>query len=286
MAETTTIDTLTPDGAATVDHVIAAMKDGETVNLSLEQILALISAAGIPGDLSVLGDLSLDGLVNPGYGLPMRPVYASSNMVEFRTLDDKRVGLMGVLNENSFLIRLYNPETGAFRNGLRFYLTGALTYDDTTIMDGAGYLAAPLGGGVTGTTQAPDDNSKKVATTEYVDRAVSAAGLTLIESGTLSMPAVNSYTSWAHGVGSTPKLWAAYAVCKTAVESFQIGDEVPLAGNYFYNGAHFGVGCTADATELTFSILNTGGQNIVEPDGTGSVSVNSGNFDLVFRVWS
>ncbi len=109
-----------------------------------------------------------DGLSNPGYGLQIRPAYNTTNMLEFLTSAGQRVALMGVLNENSFLIRLYNPETGAFRNGLRFYLSGALTYDDTTVIDGAGYLAAPLGGGVTGTTHATGDRSSLVATTAFV----------------------------------------------------------------------------------------------------------------------
>ncbi|WP_319775488.1 hypothetical protein [Breoghania sp.] len=147
---------------------IAGMSAGD-VQAALEELAAgKVPLVEGTGDLAGKLFAVLDGLSNPGYGLKIRPAYNTTNMFEYLTLDDQRVALMGVLNENSFLIRLYNPETGAFRNGLRFYLSGALTYDNTTIIDGAGYLAAPLGGGVTGTTQATSDKSTSVATTAFV----------------------------------------------------------------------------------------------------------------------
>ncbi|WP_321334879.1 hypothetical protein [Breoghania sp.] len=111
---------------------------------------------------------SLDGIVSPGNGFKIRPSHNNSNMFEYLTLDGRRVALMGVLNENSFLIRLYNPATGAFRNGLRFYLTGELTYDATMLIDNAGRMAAPLADSVTGTTRATSDKSTSVATTAFV----------------------------------------------------------------------------------------------------------------------
>lgn len=61
MTETVRIDELTPEFTATLEHIVAAMKDGETVSLTIDQIASLIIGAiedGAPAALDTLNELA------------------------------------------------------------------------------------------------------------------------------------------------------------------------------------------------------------------------------------
>ncbi|WP_321336584.1 hypothetical protein [Breoghania sp.] len=259
--------------------------DATDVYSKAEADAAFASRSGINGDWSVRGKLSTAGIVNPGYGLKVIPANSDTNMLEFRTLDDKRVALAGVLNENSFLIRLYNPATGAFRNGLRFYLTGELTYDATMLIDNAGRMAAPLADGVTGTTQAPGDKSKKIATNEFVANAVAGAASEWEETPGVVISAGSGVFSIAHGLGAIPRVWLGYIRVLVAGSGYNVGDEILIASKAHYFNSWHAMAVWADSTEFGFSCSSPASSAVGGKTGGGAPYLASaaGYFEVFWR---
>lgn len=79
------------------------------------------------------------------------------------------------------------------------------------------------------------------------------AGTTL----TLDPIAINTRTTQAHGLGTTPAFAVMFLECKTAELGYSIGDRIPLsAGVFALSGSTFGFQIRFDATNTVLEITN------------------------------
>ncbi len=132
----------------------------ENVQAALEELAA--GKVPLVDGLGVLG-----GLVNPGYGIKIKPSVTDVNLLEFLDDQDRRRALLGLFNQGQILLRIYN-ELGGFRPGLVMYPSGSVTLDGFTIFDNSARAAADLAPTVEATTHPADDSSSQVATTRFV----------------------------------------------------------------------------------------------------------------------
>lgn len=80
-----------------------------------------------------------------------------------------------------------------------------------------------------------------------------ASGITRAESSQLTMPSGGGWTTFAHGLGVTPKRWGAYAICITATTDFAVGDMISFDTDHGYSTL---TTVAANATSVKFGLNN------------------------------
>lgn len=118
----------------------------------------------------------------------------------------------------------------------------------------------------------------------YVDTAASSVFPTpayTSESGP-NFPAPTTLTTFAHGLGSTPTLFIAYAVCVVADSPYSIGDKVRLPEYLYVNE---GSTVYADSTNIYVKIASTG-VNILNSSGTQLAIDSSSKWKLRVEAWA
>lgn len=90
--------------------------------------------------------------------------------------------------------------------------------------------------------------------------------------------------SAAHGLGVKPSSYGAFAVCKTAVTGFSVGDEVLLGtnGSNVVSHAQCFITTAANATDVFFEYRNYI-PHLVRPDASGTQPLNA-NFSVILRA--
>jgi hypothetical protein len=133
-----------------------------------------------------------------------------------------------------------------------------------------------------GATPAPNDNSKKVATTEYVKAEINRLGFTRVFKSTDQTVTPNSTLNVAHGLGARPEMFKVVLKCTTAEANFAVGDEVEpiqtVPGVSVIN-------ISADATNI---IINYTGANTQVLNKTLQVAttITSANWRFVVRAYA
>jgi hypothetical protein len=175
-------------------------------------------------------------------------------------------------------------------------------------------VTGTVASGAVGTTQSASDNSTKIATTAYADRAATVATAAEIRTGTnathFAVPAnmltalgftnyfqssqqsvIDSVTqlTLAHGLGRQPVLYQAYLINQSAEHGYTSGQEVPIAWNQSQGaGANPGITCVPDATNLVINFGNTGNRFIVIDRNTSNYAFldsNGGKWKMIVRAW-
>lgn len=82
--------------------------------------------------------------------------------------------------------------------------------------------------------------------------AVTSDTFTVFESAEMVITGLGQKASVAHSIGSTPRFYSAYLVCKIAQHGYAIGDEVVLAPGVRNDGEEDGVQAFANATNIGF----------------------------------
>lgn len=113
---------------------------------------------------------------------------------------------------------------------------------------------ATLGNGSVATTQSVGDNSTKVATTAYADRAGMTAGTT--NTASASILANHQYTQ-AHGLSATPTFLVAYLENTSTDLGFSSGDRVSIGSFNPGNGTTQGITVSSNATNTYISTSTT-----------------------------
>lgn len=80
-----------------------------------------------------------------------------------------------------------------------------------------------------------------------------SSGITRAESSQLTMPSGGGWTTFAHGLGVTPKRWGAYAICITATTDFAVGDMISFDTDHGYSTL---TTVAANATSVKFGLNN------------------------------
>jgi hypothetical protein len=100
------------------------------------------------------------------------------------------------------------------------------------------------------------------------------------ESSATSIPAINTSTTVAHGLGVIPKLFKVTLICETAENGWAIGEEADL---YVINENHF-LSTWANTTDIGFRREN--GIYLLYKNTTSYFTINTSNWKLIFRAWA
>ena len=89
-----------------------------------------------------------------------------------------------------------------------------------------------------------------------------------------------------HGIGETPKLWAALLKCVSADLSYVVGDVVPIL-NGISDSANTSIITTALSADGTTFLWRTGDQNVrlVRDGGGTSQIIDTTKWRLIFKAW-
>jgi hypothetical protein len=143
------------------------------------------------------------------------------------------------------LIGLGSVTATAF-NGL---LTGNVTGNVTGNLTGIVNTGSSIHSDVTATTQSAGDDSKKVATTEYVDQLF---GTKTFTSAQFALTSGSGLSAVNHGLGGTPDVIYVRAECITSDSPFAVGDVVNVTPSDFRDaGDPRGCQVTATATQVS-----------------------------------
>ena len=111
-------------------------------------------------------------------------------------------------------------------------------------------------------------------------------------SGNQTPPATSSALSVAHGLGRMPYFYRVSLKCLTAEHGYSVGDEIDISGGANdANTSNYGVGVSADATNINISTATTGGGSpasafLIYLKGGGSNAwTTPANWAVVVRAW-
>lgn len=157
--------------------------------------------------------------------------------------------------------------SGAFTTlGTNQTITGNKTFSGTVA----------LGSSATATTQTAGNNSTAVATTAYVDSAITTASYNFnISDGTTSQSIDDGNTvTFTGGTGVTAAVSATDTVTISIGQAVGTASSPTFAGLTINSGSIVFEGATANDHETTFSITDpTGDRTITFPDATGTVGL-------------
>ena len=102
-------------------------------------------------------------------------------------------------------------------------------------------------------------------------------------SGQVAVPAADTDTTSAHGLGATPTHATVSLVCTTTEHGYAVGDEIPFTG--FYDGdVGRPIVVWANATVVGWSAYSTT-PYIKRRDAAGVLQITNANWALIFRAW-
>ena len=159
-----------------------------------------------------------------------------------------------------------------------------------TALDAKAPLASPaLTGAPTAPTPSPGDASTKIATTEFVQGAVSGGDSQLQEYAESSEQTITigSNATFAHGLGASPKLGAIVFRCKTAELGYSVGDEVIATSGALIDGSTSGSRGVSLCVDDTNAVLTYGATSVIlqnKATGAGAV-ITPGSWKCLIRVW-
>lgn len=108
-------------------------------------------------------------------------------------------------------------------------------------------------------------------------------------SGNQTPPGTSSVLSVAHGLGRMPYFYRVSLKCLTAEHGYSVGDEIDISGGANDGNANFGVGVSADATNVNISTAANGAGSIaflIYPKGGGATAwITQANWAVVVRAW-
>ena len=144
----------------------------------------------------------------------------------------------------------------------------SLTKSNTRMLEGdidasniTGVL--PVANGGTGSSTAPE--------------VASAVFSESFESSEQTLPAEDVNIEVTHGLGSVPKLFQVVLRCKTAENSYSVGDEIDVTSNTYHTSVY--------SNSTVIGVVRTNTILADKNSGAGSV-INSNNWKLVFRAFA
>ena len=153
----------------------------------------------------------------------------------------------------------------------------------------AASLASPaFTGSPTAPTQDAGDNSTKISTTAYVERAVGAAPLAKPYKSTDQAITATGSLTLPHGLGVEPALIAAFLVCQTGDIGFVAGDVVPVGLNFNSGGdINGGQSIVIDDTNLKIRFGSSGNAYRLLHNTTGvRIAIAIGSWKFRIRAWA
>jgi hypothetical protein len=102
-------------------------------------------------------------------------------------------------------------------------------------------------------------------------------------SAQVAVPAADTDTTSAHGLGAVPTQVSVSLVCTTAELGYSISDEIPFSGSYNGDGAQ-PIVVWANATVVGWRSYSTT-PVIKRRDAAGVLAITNANWRLIFRAW-
>ena len=134
-----------------------------------------------------------------------------------------------------------------------------------------------------GATPAPNDNTKKVATTEYVKAEINRLGFTRVFKSTDQTVTPNSTLNVAHGLGVRPEMFNVVLKCTTAEANYAVGDEVFFSYNYI-SGVSV-VQASADATNVVINFTGAA-TRVLNKTTQVEFTITPANWRFVVRAYA
>lgn len=152
-------------------------------------------------------------------------------------------------------------------------------------------LKAPLAsptftGNPTAPTPSPGDNDTSIATTAFVNTALSAAVFSKSFASAEQTITTGGALTLAHGMAVVPKIVFLELVCTTADAGYSVGDKLAIGFTGAVN-SNSGVNITYDATNIYARYGSTAAVFIAGNKGTGSgASLVNTSWRLVVRAYA
>jgi hypothetical protein len=133
-----------------------------------------------------------------------------------------------------------------------------------------------------GATPAPNDNSKKVATTEYVKAEIQRLGFTRVFKSADQTVTPNSTLNVAHSLGARPEMFKVTLKCTTAEANFAVGDETDII--QVVPGVSV-INISADATNVIIGYTGASTQ-VLNKTTQVATTITSANWRFVARAYA
>lgn len=133
-----------------------------------------------------------------------------------------------------------------------------------------------------GATPAPNDNSKKVATTEYVKAEINRLGFTRVFKSADQTVTPNSTLNIAHGLGARPEMFKVTLKCVTAEANYSAGDEAEILQTV--PGVSV-IGVSADATNVIVGFTG-GSTQVLNKTTQVATTITTTNWRFVARAYA
>lgn len=147
----------------------------------------------------------------------------------------------------------------------------------TALIEDAAVTTAKIADGAVTASKIPDSSVTSAKLAAGVNAGRLVAGTTL----TLDPIALNTRTTQAHGLGTTPAFCRAFLECKTADLNYSPGDRVEINSSIFaFSGSTHCVQTRFDATNVVLEITNNALPSIanktaIPPGGAASITASN-----------